>query len=141
MQLGSLGGGNHFIELCLDEQQRVWMFLHSGSRGVGNKIANKHIKIAQALMKQWWWADRLPNADQALPASGLQGVLRRTCKELAWAQRFALENRAEMMDRFRWVPGRWMGVDRAPLPSWRWNGSTRITTTRSRSGTAGATYG
>ncbi|NMB22067.1 MAG: RtcB family protein, partial [Corynebacterium sp.] len=42
-QLGSLGGGNHFIELCLDEEDRVWMFLHSGSRGVGNKIAQKHI--------------------------------------------------------------------------------------------------
>ena len=44
VQLGSLGGGNHFIELCVDEQHRVWMFLHSGSRGVGNKIATKHIK-------------------------------------------------------------------------------------------------
>ena len=53
-QLGSLGGGNHFIELCLDEEDRVWMFLHSGSRGVGNKIAQKHIKIAQRLCHQWW---------------------------------------------------------------------------------------
>ncbi len=46
-QLGSLGGGNHFIELCLDEADQVWLFLHSGSRGVGNKIAQKHIKVAQ----------------------------------------------------------------------------------------------
>jgi tRNA-splicing ligase RtcB len=110
VQLGSLGGGNHFIELCLDEQQRVWMFLHSGSRGVGNKIANKHIKIAQALMKQWWWADRLPNADQAFLPQGSKEFTT-YLKELAWAQRFALENRAEMMDRFRWVLAEWMGVD------------------------------
>ena len=53
-QLGSLGGGNHFIELCLDERDRVWLFLHSGSRGVGNKIAQRHIKIAQQLCKRWW---------------------------------------------------------------------------------------
>ncbi len=47
LQLGSLGSGNHFIEVTADEQQRVWLFLHSGSRGVGNKIASKHIAIAQ----------------------------------------------------------------------------------------------
>jgi tRNA-splicing ligase RtcB len=107
-QLGSLGGGNHFIELCLDEQQRVWMFLHSGSRGVGNKIAQKHIKIAQQLCKQWWID--LPNPDLAyLP----QGTPEFACylKELAWAQRFALENRAEMMDRFRMAFAHWMGVN------------------------------
>ena len=46
LQLGSLGSGNHFIEVSLDEEDRVWLFLHSGSRGVGNKLANKHIKIA-----------------------------------------------------------------------------------------------
>jgi tRNA-splicing ligase RtcB len=47
MQLGSLGSGNHFIEVTADEHQRVWLFLHSGSRGVGNKIAQRHIAIAQ----------------------------------------------------------------------------------------------
>ncbi|MCP9271491.1 RtcB family protein [Mycolicibacterium arenosum] len=109
-QLGSLGGGNHFIELCVDERDRVWMFLHSGSRGVGNKIAQKHIKVAQRLMEQWWWTDRLPNRDLAfLP----QGTREFACylRELAWAQRFALENRAEMMDRFRVALAEWMGVD------------------------------
>lgn len=111
-QLGSLGGGNHFIELCLDEQDRVWIFLHSGSRGVGNKIATKHIKIAQRLMKQWWWADRLPNADLAFLPQGTKEFTT-YLKELAWAQRFALENRAEMMDRFRWALAEWMGVDPA----------------------------
>lgn len=62
-QLGSLGGGNHYIELCLDETDRVWLFLHSGSRGVGNKIAKKHIAIAQRLCAQWWIP--LPNKDLA----------------------------------------------------------------------------
>ena len=84
------------------------MFLHSGSRGVGNKIANRHIKVAQRLMKQWWI--ELPNPDLAyLP----QGTPEFTSylKELAWAQRFALENRAEMMDRFRYLLAEWMGAD------------------------------
>ena len=48
LQLGSLGSGNHFIEVSLDERDRVWLFLHSGSRGVGNRLAQRHIKIAQA---------------------------------------------------------------------------------------------
>src|SRR4029077_5015291 len=47
MQLGTLGSGNHFIEVTVDEERRVWLFLHSGSRGVGNKLAMKHIKAAQ----------------------------------------------------------------------------------------------
>src|SRR5207253_2167270 len=47
MQLGSLGSGNHFLEVTADERDRIWLFLHSGSRGVGNKIAMKHIAIAQ----------------------------------------------------------------------------------------------
>jgi tRNA-splicing ligase RtcB len=51
MQLGTLGSGNHFIEISLDELDRVWLFLHSGSRGVGNKLAMKHIKIAQEWCK------------------------------------------------------------------------------------------
>src|SRR6185436_15750291 len=67
-QLGSLGGGNHFIELCLDERDRVWLFLHSGSRGVGNKIAQRHIKVAQKLCKQWHVA--LPNSDLAFLPQG-----------------------------------------------------------------------
>ncbi len=107
-QLGSLGGGNHFIELCLDELDRVWMFLHSGSRGVGNKIAQRHIKIAQKLCAQWHVT--LPNPDLAyLPqhTPEFSAYLR----ELTWAQRFALENRSEMMDRFRRALARLMGVD------------------------------
>ncbi len=106
-QLGSLGGGNHFIELCLDEQDRVWMFLHSGSRGVGNKIAQRHIKEAQRLCKQWWID--LPNPDLAYLPQG-SPEFRAYLRDLKWAQRFALYNRAEMMDRFRQALAHWMGV-------------------------------
>src|SRR5699024_11147413 len=52
MQLGTLGGGNHFIEICLDETDKVWTFLHSGSRGIGNKIAQYHIDTAKNLRHQ-----------------------------------------------------------------------------------------
>lgn len=94
-QLGSLGGGNHFIELCLDELDRVWMFLHSGSRGVGNKIAQKHIKIAQAECKN----EDLPDKDLAYLTEGTE-EFESYIKDLNWAQRFAFLNREEMMDRF-----------------------------------------
>jgi tRNA-splicing ligase RtcB len=104
-QLGSLGGGNHFIELCLDEADRVWMFLHSGSRGVGNKIAQKHIKVAQRLCKQWWV--QLPNVDLAYLPQGTP-EFSAYLRELNWAQRFAMENRAEMMDRFARVFADWI---------------------------------
>jgi tRNA-splicing ligase RtcB len=107
-QLGSLGGGNHFAELCLDETDRVWLFLHSGSRGVGNKIAKKHIGIAQRLCAQWWIS--LPNKDLAyLPESSRE--FGQYIRELKWAQRLAYLNRAEMMDRFGAVFAEWMGMD------------------------------
>ncbi|OZD47846.1 RNA-splicing ligase RtcB [Rhodococcus sp. 06-1477-1B] len=107
-QLGSLGGGNHFAELCLDETDRVWLFLHSGSRGVGNKIAKKHIAIAQRLCAQWWIS--LPNKDLAyLPESSRE--FGQYIRDLKWAQRFAYLNRAEMMDRFGAVFAEWMGMD------------------------------
>ncbi|SKU71513.1 RNA-splicing ligase RtcB [Mycobacteroides abscessus subsp. massiliense] len=104
-QLGSLGGGNHFIELCVDERERVWLFLHSGSRGVGNKIAQKHIKIAQ---NSCFGAD-LPNRDLAYLNEGSL-EFDDYIAELRWAQRFALLNRAEMMDRFMRAFAHWMGL-------------------------------
>lgn len=106
-QLGSLGGGNHFIELCLDETDRVWLFLHSGSRGVGNKIAQKHIKVAQQLCKTWHID--LPNRDLAYLPQGVPEFWE-YIRELRWAQRFAYLNRAEMMDRFAHVFGEWIGT-------------------------------
>jgi tRNA-splicing ligase RtcB (3'-phosphate/5'-hydroxy nucleic acid ligase) len=107
LQLGSLGSGNHFIEVSLDESERVWLFLHSGSRGVGNKIAQHHIKVAQALMRQWWIS--LPDPDLAYLVEGTD-EFSAYIRELGWAQSFALSNRAEMMDRVvacfaTWVDG------------------------------------
>lgn len=107
-QLGSLGGGNHFVELCLDETDQVWLFLHSGSRGVGNKIAQKHIKVAQRLCAQWWID--LPNKDLAYLPEGVP-EFGRYITDLKWAQRFAFLNRAEMMDRFGAVFAKWMGTE------------------------------
>ncbi|MGU3433984.1 RtcB family protein [Actinomycetes bacterium M1A6_2h] len=107
-QLGSLGGGNHFIELCLDETDHVWLFLHSGSRGVGNKIAQKHIAIAQKLCKKWWIT--LPNRDLAYLPEGTDEFWR-YIRDLNWAQRFAFLNRAEMMDRFGTVFAQWMAAE------------------------------
>ena len=67
-QLGSLGSGNHFIEVSLDEQDRVWLFLHSGSRGVGNKLAQKHIAVAQEQCARR--AIQLPDRDLAYLVEG-----------------------------------------------------------------------
>jgi tRNA-splicing ligase RtcB len=96
LQLGSLGSGNHFIEVSTDELGRIWLFLHSGSRGVGNKIAMHHIAIAQRLAKQWWID--LPDPDLAYLVEGTPEFTRYV-RELRWAQHFALLNREEMMDR------------------------------------------
>ncbi len=96
LQLGTLGSGNHFIEVSLDETDRVWCFLHSGSRGIGNKIAQHHIRVAQRRAAQWW----IPLEDPDLAY-----LVEQTpefwsyIRELRWAQHFALLNREEMMDR------------------------------------------
>ena len=96
LQLGSLGSGNHFIEVSLDETDAVWLFLHSGSRGVGNRIAGHHIKVAQDIMKKFWIA--LPDLDLAYLVEGM-AEFDRYIADLRWAQHFALLNREEMMDR------------------------------------------
>ncbi len=95
-QLGSLGSGNHFIEIVLDEDDSVWAFLHSGSRGVGNRIATHHIKAAKSLIKQE--GVRLPNADLAYLKAGTP-EFEDYMTDLEWAQKFALLNREEMMER------------------------------------------
>lgn len=104
-QLGSLGSGNHFMEISLDENDDVWMFLHSGSRGVGNRIAQHHIKVAQRLAKQWWI--ELPHPDLAYLVEGT-AEFTRYIRELRWAQHFALLNREEMMDRVANQLGRFL---------------------------------
>jgi len=109
-QLGSLGGGNHFIELCLDETGAVWCFLHSGSRGVGNKIAQKHIAIARACCERR--GVRLEDRDHAYLEQG-SAEFSQYLGELRWAQRFARLNRDEMMDRFLAQLARLLGDDDA----------------------------
>jgi Uncharacterized conserved protein len=94
--LGSLGSGNHFIEISLDESDQVWVVLHSGSRGIGNKLAMKHIKTAQKLMDQN--RVQLKDRDLAYLAEG-QKEFSDYITDLLWAQDFALLNREEMMDR------------------------------------------
>jgi tRNA-splicing ligase RtcB len=96
LQLGSLGSGNHFLEVSADETGAVWLFLHSGSRGVGNKIASHHIRVAQEAMKRWWIT--VPDPDLAYLPEGTDEFLH-YLRELRWAQDFALANREEMMDR------------------------------------------
>ena len=96
LQLGTLGSGNHFIEVTADELGRVWLFLHSGSRGVGNLIAQRHIKIARKLMDKWWI--QLADADLAYLVEGTDEFWS-YIRDLRWAQHFALLNREEMMDR------------------------------------------
>lgn len=107
-QLGTLGGGNHFIEISLDEQDRVWVFLHSGSRGVGNKIAHKHVKRAQELCAKWY-VD-LPHKDLAFLPMGTDDFWA-YIRDLRWAQAFALANRAEMVDQVVACLGELMGQD------------------------------
>src|SRR5450756_2856836 len=96
LQLGSLGSGNHFIEISLDELDRVWLFLHSGSRGVGNKLATRHIKIAKEQCDRRWIT--LPDPDLAYLVEG-EPEFWNYIRDLRWAQEFAALNRAEMMDR------------------------------------------
>jgi tRNA-splicing ligase RtcB (3'-phosphate/5'-hydroxy nucleic acid ligase) len=108
LQLGSLGSGNHFIEVTADESDTVWLFLHSGSRGVGNRIATHHIKIAQEAMKQWWI--ELPDRDLAYLVEGTDEFWS-YINELRWAQHFALLNREEMMDRLISCVQEWKGTE------------------------------
>jgi tRNA-splicing ligase RtcB (3'-phosphate/5'-hydroxy nucleic acid ligase) len=96
LQLGSLGSGNHFIEVCGDERGSVWLFLHSGSRGVGNRIAGHHIQVARELQEKR--GVELPDRDLAYLEEGT-GEFDAYLRELRWAQDFALANRDEMMDR------------------------------------------
>lgn len=94
-QLGTLGGGNHFIEICLDTENNVWIMLHSGSRGIGNKIATAHIDNAKGLMKKWFI--ETPNKDLAYLVQGSK-EFEDYLEDIKWAQEFAFENRRRMMD-------------------------------------------
>lgn len=92
--LGTLGSGNHFVEVCLDEANRVWFMLHSGSRGVGNAIGNLFIQMAQADMRQH--IANLPDRDLAFFVEGSQHF-DDYVEAVGWAQDFARQNRELMM--------------------------------------------
>jgi tRNA-splicing ligase RtcB len=96
MAVGSLGGGNHFIELCEDEVGSVWVTLHSGSRGVGNKIGTSYIKRAQAMNERYFI--NLANRDLAYFVQE-DWVFGEYVNAVKWAQKFAALNRDEMFDR------------------------------------------
>ena len=92
--LGTLGTGNHFIELCLDEADRVWVMLHSGSRGVGNRIGSYFIELAKEDMRRWFV--NLPDAELAYLPEGT-AHFDDYVEAVSWAQAFAMQNRALML--------------------------------------------
>lgn len=93
--LGTLGTGNHFVEVCLDEADRVWIMLHSGSRGIGNRIGTYFIEKAKEEMRRWFI--NLPDQDLAYIPQG-SPLFGDYMKALSWAQGFARLNRSLMMD-------------------------------------------
>ena len=110
-QLGTLGGGNHFIELCVDEAQSVWVMLHSGSRGIGNVIGRYFIEAAKKDMERQQAS--LPDRDLAYFAEGSR-LFDDYVEAVEWAQNYALLNRREMMrllletlQRELKVPAKW----------------------------------
>ena len=94
-QFGTLGSGNHFVEVCTDEHDGVWLVLHSGSRGIGNRLAQHHIKIAQRLAETFFIP--LEDPDLAyLPQTTPE--FKAYIDDLMWAQSYAAANREQMMD-------------------------------------------
>ncbi|MFO1369310.1 MAG: RtcB family protein [Marinagarivorans sp.] len=94
--LGTLGSGNHFIEVCVDEENSVWVMLHSGSRGVGNRIGTHFIEQAKKDMERWFI--QLPDRDLAYIPEGSE-TFKDYVAAVAWAQDFARANREVMMVR------------------------------------------
>ena len=93
-QLGTLGSGNHFLEVCLDKDERVWVVLHSGSRGVGNILATQHIRNAKGLAKEL--ERSVEDADLAYYLKS-DPEFTSYIDDMLWAQDYALENREIMM--------------------------------------------
>ena len=94
-QMGTLGGGNHFIEVCLDEHERVWVMLHSGSRGIGNAIATYFIELARKDMARHMI--QLPDRDLAYFAEGSEHFADYV-EAVHWAQEYARANRQAMLE-------------------------------------------
>ena len=105
--LGTLGTGNHFIEVCLDEVDRVWVMLHSGSRGIGNKIGSYFIQLAREEMQRL--DVHLPDRDLAYLQEGTQHF-DDYVQAVEWAQNFAAQNRQLMMENILSTMGRTRGI-------------------------------
>lgn len=108
-QLGTLGGGNHFLEVCLDETDRVWLLLHSGSRGIGKRLADRHIAAA----KGQEFPSPLEDPDLAWLTQGTP-EFDAYIADMLWAQDYAMENRRIMMARTVDAFGAWLGIE----PEW-----------------------
>lgn len=93
-QFGTLGSGNHFVEVCLDEEERVWIVLHSGSRGIGNELARIHIEGAKKLMRQYFIT--LDDPDLAYFTQGTP-EFQNYIHDMLWAQDYAKTSRHQMM--------------------------------------------
>ncbi|MCA1639044.1 MAG: RtcB family protein [Acidobacteria bacterium] len=93
-QLGTLGGGNHFLEVCLDTEDYVWLMLHSGSRNIGNEVASRHIETAKSLHK----LSELPDPNLAYFVQGTE-EFKNYWRDLEWSQSYAFKNREIMMKR------------------------------------------
>ncbi len=112
-QMGSLGGGNHFLEVCLDTENQVWLMLHSGSRNIGNMLAQCHISTAKDLAKM---------TNTYLPDPDLAYFVARSPKfdaywrDLQWAQEYARVNRDVMMARFKRIVEKHLAGGKATKP-------------------------
>ena len=95
VQFGTLGSGNHFFEVCLDQDDSVWIIMHSGSRGVGNQLAQGHIKVAKAVAKLEHYA--LEDPELAWLQEGTPEFAA-YIRDMQWAQDYAMANRQAMMD-------------------------------------------
>jgi tRNA-splicing ligase RtcB len=94
-QFGTLGSGNHFVEVCLDERDRVWVVLHSGSRGIGNQLATQHIEKAKGLMKKLFISLEDPDLAYLVEKTPEFDAY---IADMLWAQEYAKANREAMMD-------------------------------------------
>ena len=110
-QLGTLGGGNHFIEVCLDTEDNVWLMLHSGSRNIGKELAERHISAAKSLHK----LNELPDPNLAYFIQGTD-EFKNYWHDLSWAQSYALKNREVMMKRLLKSFNRMFNKDKAFRP-------------------------
>lgn len=110
-QMGTLGSGNHFVEVCLDERDRVWLVLHSGSRGIGNELAKVHIDGARGLMKKFFI--ELEDKDLAFLVEGTP-EFEAYIHAMLWAQDYAAQNRNTMMENLLVQMRGFVGFDFEP---------------------------